>query len=311
MAYDPTVPTSPSPGPGYTWNPVYATWVSTMPQVSDSAPQSVLDASRQAMTNTFLQQGGAQPGQSVGDVYQNAYSQQAPGQGTQAYNNGGMQPAAPAATTNAGTGTTPGNSTLGALASGGTGTTPGNSTWGNPSTTPSTGTDTGTAANSADPTAGLAMSSFQNPMAQTMQDWANKALQSSYGAAGNFLSGPAMQGITQYNQQAALNNSFQPAVQDYLANNQQQYNQALNDQTIPFNQQLQLAQLGLQGQQGSSSLASILAGLISGNTTALGQAQAGGTIGGSNAINGSIQAIINQLLQQNTLNRVLPTTGGG
>jgi len=155
-------------------------------------------------------------------------------------------------------------------------------------------------------TSDIAMSSFINPMAQYMQDWANKGLQSSYAGAGNFLSGPAAQAIAQFNQNAALNNAWQPAFQNYLANNQQQYNMALNDQTIPFQQQLQLAQLGLQGQQGAAGLQQTLAALLSSNLSNLGQIQGTGTIGGNNAITGAISQWLQQMLSQGMLNRVLP-----
>src|SRR5271166_235442 len=119
---------------------------------------------------------------------------------------------------------------------------------------------------------GLDVSAYQNPMAQTMQDWANKALQGTYAGAGDLLSGPAMQGITQYNQQAALNNSYAPALAAAQQkqgtgigldqyNQQFGYNQALNNQTIPFNQQLQQAQMGLQGAAGQQGVTNLNAQL--------------------------------------------------
>jgi hypothetical protein len=154
---------------------------------------------------------------------------------------------------------------------------------------------------------GNPMDAFINPMTDYMNQMGLKDLQSTYAGAGNLLSGPAMRGITDYGQKMALGQAWQPAFQDYLANQQQQYGMALNDQTIPFQQQFQLAQLGLQGTQGSSSLAATLAALLSGNTTAIGQAQAGGTIGGSNAIMNAISQYLANMMQQGTLNRVLPT----
>jgi hypothetical protein len=154
------------------------------------------------------------------------------------------------------------------------------------------------------------MSDFINPMTDYMNQMGLKDLQSSYGAAGDFLSGPAMRGITDYGQKMALGQAWQPAFQDYITNQQQQYNMARDDQTIPFDQQLKLAQLGMSGNQGASSLAATLAALLSGNTTAIGQAGAGGAIGGSNAINSAISQWIQQMLSQNTLNKVFPQTTG-
>lgn len=165
---------------------------------------------------------------------------------------------------------------------------------------------------------------YQNPMAQTMQDWANKALQGTYAGAGDLLSGPAMQGITQYNQQAAMNNSYLPALNE--ANQQQQtgiglgqynqqfgYQQAMNNQTVPFQQQMQLANLGLQGSQGQQSVSNLLATLLSQNALGAGQAAGTGTIGASNSISNSISNALSNYLQQSLLNRIPglnQTTGG-
>src|SRR5208282_2597256 len=150
---------------------------------------------------------------------------------------------------------------------------------------------------------GLDVSAYQNPMAQTMQDWADKALQSTYAGAGDLLSGPAMQGISQYNQQAALNNSYAPAL---AAAQQQQgtgigldqynqqfaYNQALNNQTIPFNEQMQLANLGLQGAQGQQGVTNLNAQLQAMLAQSMGQAQGAGTQGAAGSISSAIQQML-------------------
>src|SRR5208282_292389 len=161
----------------------------------------------------------------------------------------------------------------------------------------------------------LNVGAYQNPMASYAADWANKGLQSAYAGAGDLLSGPAMQGIAQYNQNMALNNSYAPAL---AAAQQQQgtgiglgeynqqfgYNQALNNQTIPFNQQMQLANLGLQGTQGQQSVTNLLATLLSQNALGAGQASGAGTQGQSSSITNSIQQMLSQYLQQSLLNRI-------
>lgn len=163
---------------------------------------------------------------------------------------------------------------------------------------------------------GLNVAAYQNPMAQTMQDWANKALQSTYAGAGDLLSGPAMQGITQFNQQAALNNSYAPAL---AAAEQQQgtgigldqynqqfaYNQALNNQTIPFSQQMQLANLGLQGAQGQQGVTNLNAQLQAMLAQSLGQAQGAGTQGAAGALTGGANSGLSNYLQQYLLQQIM------
>jgi hypothetical protein len=174
----------------------------------------------------------------------------------------------------------------------------------------------------------LNVGAYLNPGASYAMDQANKALQGTYAGAGNLLSGPAMKGITDYNQNMALNNYWNPAV----ATAQQQqgtgiglgeynqnfgYQQQLANQTIPFQQQMQLAGLGLQGTQGAQQVQNLLATLLSQNALGAGQAAGTGTIGGANTITQMIQNMLQNYLGQNTLNQVLQakypqaTTGGG
>jgi hypothetical protein len=166
---------------------------------------------------------------------------------------------------------------------------------------------------------GLDVSAYQNPMAQTMQDWANKALQGTYAASGDLLSGPAMQGITQFNQQAALNNSYAPALAAAMQqqgtgigldqyNQQFAYNQALNNQTIPWAQQMQLANLGLAGTQGQQSVTDLLAQLQAQLAQSAGQAAGSGTQGGASALTGGANAGLQNYLQQYLLSQILGGT---
>lgn len=318
MATDWNTPQSPSPGPGFSWNPVSGQWVPNTGNNNFTGPGNQWQ--QQNETDAYLSQLGINPGSQAAQTYASQgslspgqYGIGTPGGLTSNANTpatGATPLYGPNATQLPGSPSTPtansqGNQTLGGLAnSGGTGQTvtggqiAGGTASSDPWSTPAAAGQ------------GMAMSSFLNPMAQYMQDWANKGLQSTYAAQGDLLSGPAMQGISQFNQNAALNNAWQPAFNNYLANNQQQYGMALNDQTIPFQQQMQLAQLGLQGQQGSSSLAATLAALLSNNMTNIGQAQAGGSIGTGNAINSSIANAISNALQQNYMNMFAPKQPG-
>jgi hypothetical protein len=303
MAYDPNTPVGAPPdnSGNWVWNPLYGTWVSNAPSALGTATPEVLAA--QAKNEGSFADYAKQ-------FYDASQTGPKPYQGKNA-NAGAVAPPFAIPDTTGGRVTT-----LGQLAGGGgaatppgapgprnTGgaATPGSTTGGNmtpPGTTPGS------------PNPNVAMSDFINPMTDYMNQMGLKDLQSSYGAAGDFLSGPAMRGITDYGQKMALGQAWQPAFQDYITNQQQQYNMARDDQTIPFDQQLKLAQLGMSGNQGASSLAATLAALLSGNTTAIGQAGAGGAIGGSNAINSAISQWIQQMLSQNTLNKVFPQTTG-
>ena len=173
----------------------------------------------------------------------------------------------------------------------------------------------------------LNVGAYINPMAQYAQDWANKGLQGTYAGAGDLLSGSSMRGIADYNQNMALNNAYLPALQ--AAQQQQQFGYGVNsadrnfafqqqlaNQTIPFSQQMQLAQLGLQGTQGAQGVTNLNATLQAQLAQALGNAQGAGTIGAGNQLTGGLGGALNQWLANQYLNRILPTqsgtgTGGG
>ena len=61
-----------------------------------------------------------------------------------------------------------------------------------------------------------------------------KGLQSAYANTGNFLSGSALKGVTNYGQNAA-SREYQNAFNRYLQQNQQDYNIYSNNQTNAFN----------------------------------------------------------------------------
>ena len=164
-----------------------------------------------------------------------------------------------------------------------------------------------------------------------------RALGSSASAAGQTFSGNTLKDILGYSQglagqnwnqaagQAAQQQGFNRGVdtsntqlnqsQQGITNAQNQYNQnfgyqaALNDQTIPWNQQMQAAQLGLGAQGQQSTLSQTLATLLSGNLGTLGQIQGSGTIGANNSITNAISQMLAGLTRNNTLNLALPQGG--
>jgi hypothetical protein len=165
-------------------------------------------------------------------------------------------------------------------------------------------------------TGGQDMSQYLNPMAGWAQQQGLKGMQATYaGSPVGLQSGAAMKGISDYLTNSSINNAWQPAFQNYMADKgfnygvdtgdrNFAYQAQLNDQTIPWQQQMQLAQLGMQGTQGASGLQGLLASLLSQNTANLGQLQGTGTIGGANNISSALQQIISQYLQSQMLNRI-------
>jgi len=143
-----------------------------------------------------------------------------------------------------------------------------------------------------------------------------RTLGSSASAGGQTFSGNTLKDILGYSQGLAstnYNNAEQQAAQQQgfkygvdTGDRNFAYQAQLNDQTIPFDQQYKMAQLGLQGQGQNSSLAATLATLLSGNLGTLGQIEGSGTIGSNNSITSAISQILSGLVNNNTLNRVLP-----
>lgn len=81
---------------------------------------------------------------------------------------------------------------------------------------------------------------------------------------------------------------------------------ATGDRTFEWGTLKDLAQLGLSGSQGNSQLAAALAALLSNNTIAGGNAQAGGTVGSANSINNLISTILQQIMG----NKIVDTATG-
>jgi hypothetical protein len=240
----------------------------------------------------------------------------------------------------------------------------------------SLGSPGGVSQNIANPNApnyGLNVGAYLDPsMAFTMQQGMQQ-LGNTYGAQGNFLSGPAMKGALGYSQglasqnwnnaanianqqnqfalganqfdqnfglaqnnqnfnqgmannqfglaqnqqnfnQGMANNQFGLAQQGQnfgqnLANQQFGYQQQLNNQQIPWNQQMQMAQLGLQGTQGNQQVQNLLAMLQGQLAQSAGQAQGTGTIAGSNTLTNAIQQMLQNYMGGNIVNRVTSPTG--
>ena len=155
-------------------------------------------------------------------------------------------------------------------------------------------------------------SAYMNPEEQYLQQWMTNDTQSAYGAAGDELSGADQRALSSNQANLAAATSYAPAL---AAAEQQQgagiglgefnqnfgYNQALNNEEIPFSQNLQLAQLGLGGTEAGVQEQEMLAQIEAQLAQSAGTASAAGTTGIGSTASNSIQQMINQIMQQSNL----------
>ena len=131
-----------------------------------------------------------------------------------------------------------------------------------------------------------------------------------------------MKGISDYTSGSALNQAFQPAMQNYMndksfnygvdsGDRNFAYNAAVGDRNFNQSNNLNLAQMGMQGTQGQQGLAAIMAQLLSQNTLDGGQAAGAGMVGQGNNVNNSVSQIIAQMLGNKYYNAYSAANGGG
>ena len=213
------------------------------------------------------------------------------------------------------TGATPNSWTLGGVANGQTPNFGGDMAQGGqggPSQSNQPGNQGGAPGFSQSPgnfTGGMTPQDYINPAAAWARGEGLKGVQGTYaGSPYGLNSGAAMKGIGDYLTGSSLNQAWQPGFQNYMqdkgfnygvatGDRNFQYQAQLNDQTIPFQQQMQMANLGINGAYGGGDIASKLAAIISQNALGAGQVGANGTIGGNNAITGALQQIIQNGMQ--------------
>jgi hypothetical protein len=161
----------------------------------------------------------------------------------------------------------------------------------------------------SDPNNPYAVANYLDPSMGFQMNQGLRALGSSAAAGGQTFSGNTLKDILGYSQGLAstdYNNAFNRSQADRSFN----YGVSKDNQTIPFGQEMQLAGLGMQGNAINADLAKSLAGLISGNTIAGGQAAGAGTIGGNNAITQMLSSIFGNLQSNQTLQQILARAGG-
>lgn len=192
-------------------------------------------------------------------------------------------------------------------------------------------------------TGGMTLGSYLNPAYSFARDEGLRKLQSSYAGAGNFLSGNALRGTSDYLAGTALNQAYQPAMNNYMndkqfnygvdnadrtfgynaANNDRQFNYGVDTGNRAFDYAAQtgdrafdadtaktLGNFGIAGAAGAANSNSQLAAILAQLAQSAGQAQGTGTIGGSNAITNAISSILQNMNQNTLLDRILKPQGG-
>lgn len=163
-------------------------------------------------------------------------------------------------------------------------------------------------------TGGMNLDSYLDPSFKFALDQGLDAIRSSYAGAGNFLSGTALKGITDYSQNSALNKAYIPAWNQYMQDKTFNWGVDTNDRDFAygtqrddrnFNQQAQqfLARLGLDSTTANANLVTELGKLLAMNSLAAGQAAGAGTIAQGNAITGTTSDLITQFIINSILNK--------
>jgi hypothetical protein len=150
----------------------------------------------------------------------------------------------------------------------------------------------------------LDIGSYLNPMLGYMLQNGMNTINNSAAAAGSLRSGDTLKQLMQYGMGVsgnAFNNAAniaagQQAFGYGVDNNDRNffYNAMVNDRDFNFNKDMGEAGLGLNATNQVNANSRALADIISRNLLLQGQAQAGGTIGGSNAITNAISQLLAQ-----------------
>lgn len=114
-----------------------------------------------------------------------------------------------------------------------------------------------------------------------------QALQNSQAASDGVLSGAALKGLINFNQNTA-GNAFQNAFNDYQTQYGNQFNQYQTQNQNIYNRLANLANLGENAGANVGQAATATGANVANTIQAAGNAQAAGTIGTANAVNGAI-----------------------
>jgi hypothetical protein len=151
---------------------------------------------------------------------------------------------------------------------------------------------------------------YMSPAYDFQLQQGEQALQNSQAAQDGVLSGAALKGLINYNQNMA-GTAFQNAFNDYQTQYGNQFNQYQTQNQNIYNRLANLAQLG-QNAASSTGMQATQTGANMANTmTAAGNAQAAGTIGTANAVNGAVNNGMGYLMLNNMVSPSAASAGWG
>lgn len=128
---------------------------------------------------------------------------------------------------------------------------------------------------------------YMSPAYNFQLQQGQQALQNSQAAGDGVLSGSALKGLVNYNQNMAQT-GFTNAANLYMGQQNQQFNQYQTQQGNIYNRLAGLVQLGQNAASNTGMVGAGMAGGIANTITGAGNAAAAGTIGSANAITSGI-----------------------
>jgi hypothetical protein len=139
---------------------------------------------------------------------------------------------------------------------------------------------------------------YMSPAYNFQLDQGTQALQNSQAAQDGALSGAALKGLINYNQNFAQT-GFNNAANLYMNENNQQFNQYQTQNQNIYNRLAGLAQLGQNAASNTGMTGAGMASGIANTITGAGNAQAAGTMGTANAITGGLNNAMGYYMMNN------------
>lgn len=151
---------------------------------------------------------------------------------------------------------------------------------------------------------------YMSPAYDFQLQQGQQALQNSQAAQDGVLSGAALKGLINYNQNMA-GTAFQNAFNDYQTQYGNQFNQYQTQNQNIYNRLANLANLGENAAANLGQNATQTGANVANTMTAAGNAQAAGTIGTANAVNGAVNNGMGYLMLNNMVNPSAASAGWG
>lgn len=151
---------------------------------------------------------------------------------------------------------------------------------------------------------------YMSPAYNFQLQQGQQALQNSQAAQDGVLSGAALKGLVNYNQNMA-GTAFQNAFNDYQTQYGNQFNQYQTQNQNIYNRLSNLANLGENAAANVGQQATQTGANVANTMQAAGNAQAAGTIGTANAINGAVNSGMGYLMLNNMVNPSAASAGWG